>query len=164
RIALDDFVFRPELEPLLDFCDLVKLDVLALGPAGVREQVARLRPRGMALLAEKIDSHEDFAFCKELGFDYYQGHFLCKPHIVHSKKVVSHRCAVLELLSRLQQPEVRVEALVADISRDVTLSYKLLRYVNSAGCGLARTIDSLRQAVMYIGTTRLRSLASLLLL
>jgi EAL and modified HD-GYP domain-containing signal transduction protein len=163
-IALDDFVYRDDLRPLIETCHMVKLDMLALGQGGMREHVEILRPFNVKLVAEKIDSHEDFEFCKRIGFHYFQGYFLSKPHVVKGHKLSANRLGILRLLAKLQNPNTLSEEVERDISADVELSYKLLRYVNSAVCGLATQISSIRDAVLFVGTNRIKTWASLVLL
>ncbi len=163
-IALDDFVLRPEREALVSMASIVKLDVLALSPAELEEQVARLRPSGVRLLAEKVETHEQFAICQALGFDYFQGYFLCRPNVVRGRGMSTNRPVLLKLLAELQDPEVDPRDLERTIALDVNLAYRLLRLINSAAFGLRREVTSLRQALLLLGTHAVRNWASLLLL
>jgi EAL and modified HD-GYP domain-containing signal transduction protein len=86
-IALDDFIYHDHLQPLLELADIVKIDVHALDRATVQEHVTRLRRYGVKLLAEKVETAEDFAYCQALGFDYFQGYFLGPPYIVIGQSV-----------------------------------------------------------------------------
>ena len=81
-IALDDFVFHEHLRPLVEVADIIKVDVLALDRPALGQMVARLRPYEVELLAEKVETGDDLTYCLELGFDYFQGYFLCEPDIV----------------------------------------------------------------------------------
>jgi c-di-GMP phosphodiesterase len=81
-IALDDFVFHEQLRPLVEIADIIKVDVLALDRSALRQNVARLGQYDVELLAEKVETHDDLACCQDLGFDYFQGYFLCEPDIV----------------------------------------------------------------------------------
>lgn len=161
-IALDDFVFSPDTAALLEVADIVKLDVLALGRERVRETVTCLRDRNVRLLAEKIETHEDFAFCRELDFDYYQGFFVCKPDVVHGRRSPVNRLAVMRLLAKLQNPSVDFQEIEEIIVRDVSLSYKLLRLINSAHYGRPQRIHSVRQGLVLLGSRRITTWASLI--
>lgn len=163
-IALDDFRFRPGIEPLLRHARIVKLDVLSLGEQELREHVARLRHHGVKLVAEKVESYEEFELCRALGFDYFQGYFLAKPHVIRSRSVGANRMVLLQLLARIQDPAVEFKELEDIIVRDVGLAYRLLRYVNSAALALRHQIDSVRQALLMLGTETIRNWASLILL
>lgn len=163
RIALDDFVFADKYRPLIKLAQTVKLDVRSLSRAQLQENVTVLRQLGVReLLAEKVETLEEFEFCKSIGIDLFQGYFLSKPKIVSGKTVPSNRLVTLELLAQLQDPKVRLDQLETIISRDVTLCFKLLHSVNSSAMGLRRKVESIRQAIMLLGFDRLRMLVSLI--
>lgn len=165
HIALDDFAFSEKYEALVAVARTVKLDVRALNRQQLQEHVSLLRQRGVQhLLAEKVETREDFEFCKQLGFDLFQGYFLSRPLIVTGKTVPGNRLVALELLSQLQDPKVRLEQLDTIVGRDVTLSFKLLQCVNSSALGLRRKVESIRQAISLLGFDRLRMLVSLITL
>jgi EAL and modified HD-GYP domain-containing signal transduction protein len=163
-IALDDFRFRPGIEPLLDYASLVKLDVLSMSERQLREHIERLRPYGVKLVAEKVESFDEFNLCRELGFDYFQGFFLAKPQVIKSRSTGTNRLVVMQLLSRLHDPEVDFTGLETVIVRDVALAYRLLRYANSAAFAQRREVASVRQALMLLGTDTIRNWATLILL
>ncbi|MCO6439814.1 MAG: HDOD domain-containing protein [Nitrococcus mobilis] len=164
RIALDDFVYDPALRPLLQRADLVKLEIPRLTLPELAEQVQLLQPFKVMLLAEKIETPEVFEACKRLGFDYFQGYFLSRPSTLRNTDIPANRLRILELLAALQRADVEVAELEELISCDLALSYKLLRYLNSAFFSLPRRIDSIRQAIVYLGTQELQTWAALLAL
>ncbi|MFO7273021.1 MAG: HDOD domain-containing protein [Sphaerobacter thermophilus] len=151
-VALDDFDFRDSLRPLVETATIVKLDLQALGRPGVEANVRRLRGYNVRLLAEKVETHDDLAFCRELGFDYYQGYFFCKPDLVRERRIPGNRLAVLLLLAKLQDPETDFSELEALIAQDVSLSYKVLRLINSAFYARPTKVESIRQALILLGT------------
>lgn len=163
-IALDDFQFQEDAVPALAIADIVKVDVLQHDPAELERQVAQLRPFGVKLLAEKVESHEMFARCKALGFDYFQGYFFCRPNLIEGRRHASHRATILSLLAALQKPDVDLKELEALIVQDSALTLRLLRYINSAGVGLRRTVTSIRQALMLIGSRTIQNWVTLILL
>lgn len=163
RIALDDFVFAEKYRPLVKLANTVKLDVRMLGRKQLQENVKVLRDLGVKeLLAEKVETLDEFEFCKGLGIDLFQGYFLSKPKIISGKTVPSNRMVTLQLLAQLQDPKVRLDQLETIIGRDVTLCFKLLQSVNSSAMGLRRKVESIRQAIMLLGFDRLRMLVSLI--
>jgi len=164
RVALDDFVFDESLRPLIELADIIKIDLMALSRGELEEQVRLLRAYDVKLLAEKVETEEEFEYCKQLGFDYFQGYFLCRPNIVQGTQLPPSRLGVLQLLAKLQDPAAEVSDLEEVIGHDVALSYKLLRYLNSAFFALPREVESLRAAVIYLGTQTIQRWASLLLL
>ncbi len=161
-IALDDFIYHESLQPLVEIANIVKVDVMALSHEEIQEHVIWLRQYPIKLLAEKVETHEDFEFCRALGFDYYQGYFFCKPNVIASTRVPANRIAILMLLAKLQETDIEFSNIEKEIKTDVSLSYKLLRYVNSAYCGLPRTVDSIGQAACMVGLDKLRMWVTLM--
>lgn len=163
-IALDDFVLSDETECLIAYADIIKLDVLALTKAQLREHIDYIKPFGIQLLAEKIETYEMFEACKAMGFDLFQGYFLAKPQVLTGRKISENKQSVLMLLSALHDPNVPLDKIERMIASDTLLSFKLLRLVNSAAFGLNREIESLRQAIMLLGLNKLRNWVNLLAL
>jgi c-di-GMP phosphodiesterase len=167
QLALDDFEFnrsRPRPEPLLSLVDVVKLDVVALGRDGLAREVARLKPYDVTLLAEKVETHEEYAFCLALGCDLFQGFFFCQPELVRDRGIVANRASLLRVVAALQDPSVQLAELEHLIGRDVALSFRLLRYINSAFFGLRFEISSIGQALALLGVENLRRWATLTVL
>jgi len=163
-LALDDFEYTEALRPMVERAKMVKLDVMALGPKRLKEDVATLRQFPVTLLAEKIESQEIFEWCKKLGFDYFQGYFFCKPKIIEGKCIPPNQIAILSLLAKLQNPETEMGEVEAIIKQDVSLSYKVLRFVNSAFFSLPKEIDSIGQAACLVGLARLKTWGTLLVM
>lgn len=161
-VALDDFVFNEDLQPMIEQARIVKIDLMTLSRDQLSEHVRLLRGYDVKLLAEKIETQEEFEHCKQLGFDYFQGYFLSRPNIVQGTQLPPNRLAVLQVLAKLQDPRADAEDIEALISQDVALSYKLLRYINSAFFAFPKKIESLRQAVVYLGMQAIRTWVSLL--
>ena len=164
RLALDDFEYLPGCEPVLDLVDYVKLDVCALDEQALAEHVARIRPHGPRLLAEKVETHDMLARCQALGFDFYQGFFFCRPKLICGRRPAANRISVLQLMSRLQSPDTGMDELERLVTADPALSYRLLKYINSSYCGLPVRVTSIRQALVLAGTERIRSWATLLIM
>jgi c-di-GMP phosphodiesterase len=164
EIALDDFSYTPALLPLLQSATIVKLDLLALGREKIAEQVKLCKQHKIKLLVKKVETHEDLRYCQELGFDWFQGFFFCKPQLVSGKSRPANRAVLLRILSKLQDDNTSMEQLEKVIIQDVTLAYKLLRYLNSATYAFRREINSIREALMLIGTEQVKRWASLLLI
>lgn len=161
-IALDDFIYHESLRPLLELADIVKIDVMALDRTQIGEHVRRLRHYPVRLLAEKVETQQEFDYCHEQGFDYFQGYFFAQPKIIRGRRLPNNRLAILRLLNRLQDPSVSTRELEDLIVQDVAFSYRILKYVNSAAFGLRRQVESVHQAVVYAGLQTIRSWASLL--
>jgi len=164
RIALDDFVYAPEWDPCIDAADIIKLEVLNLSPSQVEQRVLNLKGRDVTVLAEKIDSHEQFELCKQLGFELFQGHFITKPAILKMQATSTSKIAVLQTLAALNNENADVAAVETAIAQDATLAMRVMKYVNSSANGLSIQIESLRQAISYLGMRNVRDVATLLLL
>jgi EAL and modified HD-GYP domain-containing signal transduction protein len=160
-VALDDFTWAPEREPLLAHVDIVKVEVLGRDPEAVAEDVERLRPYGVTLLAEKLETREDYERCAALGFELFQGYFFCKPETLSARGVAPNRLSMLQLVAALQDPTVEFDQLETLIGRDVALSYRLLRYINSAFFGLRRECESIGRALTLLGLENVKRWSTL---
>lgn len=163
-IALDDFVFTEEWKPLVEFADIIKLDVLEMGEAKVREAIIQLKPYKLKILAEKVETHKEYEYLKELGCDYFQGFFFSKPNLVEGKRMGVNQLAAVRLLTSINNPNVEFEELTQVISQDVGLSYKLLHYINSAFFAIPKKITSINQAITYLGMNELKRWINILML
>lgn len=163
-IALDDFIFHPHLQALVQIADIIKLDVLTLSEQELHQHVSELRRYPVRLLAEKVESHKIFRQCLELGFDYFQGYFFCKPDTMRGKRTPANRVALLNLLAKLSNPDVGTCELEQLIAQDITLSYRLLRYLNSSQYAVEKSIDSIKHAIMLLGLNTIRSLSYLIVI
>ncbi len=163
-IALDDFTVTAETEPLLRFADYVKLDVLEHGSPELKTQVQLLSKYPVKIVAEKVESRDKYEECRALGITLFQGYFFCRPQTLTQKTLPANRASVLHLLQQISDPNLEVSKLQATLSTDAALSYKLLRYVNSAAFGLRREIESLKDAIVLVGLVTIRNWATLILL
>lgn len=163
-IALDDFIYQQNLDSLVKTANIIKLDLMAQSEEEIKASAIKLQQRAKKLIAEKVETYEKFEFCKKLGFDYYQGYFFCKPEIVTAHALPTNKLKTLQLLAKLHDTNIHVDELVYDISSDVTLSYRLLRYINSVQFGIQHEINSIKQAVMLLGWNNIRSIATLMVL
>jgi EAL and modified HD-GYP domain-containing signal transduction protein len=161
-IALDDFIHTEKANEILPFADIVKIDILQLSRKEIEEHLILLAPFNVQLLAEKVESYEDYEFCRNLGFEFFQGYFLCKPEIISNKKIPASKLSVLQLLQKLQNPQINMQELEQIVSGDPVLSFKILKLVNSASYNKVAKIESIRQSISYLGIDRLRSLTTLL--
>jgi EAL and modified HD-GYP domain-containing signal transduction protein len=160
-IALDDFTYDDGTAPLLEVADIVKVDVMALGVDGAAAQLRRLREHDLLVVAEKVETHEEFAALDALGFDLYQGYFFCKPETLQTKAIGANRVALLQLLAALNDPDIALARLEELIAHDVALSYRLLRYINSAFFSLRTRIDGIGRAVALLGLINVKRWATM---
>ncbi len=163
-IALDDVVYRHELEPLIEVAHIVKVDLPRVPTGELSEHVAALSRYGVQLLAEKVETQAEFDECRQLGFHLFQGYFFCRPQILSERRVAGSELAVMRLLAELQDPGITPDRIENLLNIDPTLSFHVLRLVNSSASGLERRIESIRHAAIVMGVQRIRSLASMMLL
>jgi EAL and modified HD-GYP domain-containing signal transduction protein len=161
RLALDDFRYRPGSEPVLDLFDIVKLNMLELGREQLREQVEHLGPFPGILLADKLATRPDHEFCVDAGCDLFQGYFFCRPAVVGTRGIAANRLALLQVVAALHDPGVQLADVEQLIARDVALSFRMLRYVNSAFFGLRGDVRSIGQALALLGIENARRWATL---
>ncbi|MEI6000582.1 EAL domain-containing protein [Paraburkholderia bengalensis] len=163
RIALDDVCeMSPNLRAALPHADIVKIDFLATDRTRLADLAQSLRGRGKTLIAEKVETREDFAMARELGFDLFQGYFFARPQVLSTRRARSSRTSLLRLLALLALDAGIVE-LEAELKGNPNVVMQLLRLVNSSAFGLGRNIASLREAIIATGTRQIARWAQLLL-
>lgn len=160
RIALDDYVPNPSTQRLLAFADLVKVDVLATDVARQAAIAEEMRRRGIRVLAEKVESREQFHLSQSLGYHYFQGYFFCRPETVTMKDIPCSQLAYMQVLSLANQDYFDVDKLEQAILREPSLCYRLLRYLNAASFGLF-PIRSIRHALSLMGQREIRKWVSI---
>lgn len=155
-LALDDFVGDPGFEELCALADIVKVDILGKNPAQVQDIVAGLKGYKATLLAEKVENQQMFAVCKKLGFTFFQGYFFSRPVIIPGRKLSSSQATKIKLLRELSDSEAELSRLVEILQTDLSISYRLLKYINSARFGLRGKIESILRAATMLGRQNLR--------
>lgn len=162
RIALDDFEYTPAHDPLLRLAHIVKVDLTITRGEDLITLVKQLQPFKVALLAEKIETEEEFQFCVDLGFKLFQGYFLSRPQVVEGRKISDNEMVLIELLAALDDPSNSPQHVESIIARDPNLTLKLLRIVNSSQYALVNKIESLSQAIVMIGFIEIKKWATLI--
>jgi EAL and modified HD-GYP domain-containing signal transduction protein len=161
RLALDDFQPRESCEPALELFDVVKLNMLELGREQFTAQVEHVRPYPGLVRADKLGTRADYEFCVSAGCDLFQGYFFCRPAMVGTRGIETNRLALVQVVAKLNDPAVELEEIEQLIARDVALSFRLLRYVNSAFFGLRGEVRSIGQALALLGIENVRRWATL---
>ena len=154
--ALDDFVERPSFEPLTHIAEVIKVDMRATSKPEQVRLLETYRPRGIAMLAEKVETHEEFEWALNAGYDYFQGYFFARPAILRAHQIPVSKMNCLRLLREMQNSELDYDRLRTIISQDVSLSYKLLRYVNSALFARHGETRSISHALARLGEDAIR--------
>ncbi len=164
KIALDDFVYSEDLEPLIELADIVKVDIRASDSATVASYARRLLPKGKILLAEKVETLQEFKTCRDLGYTLFQGYFFAKPNLIATSSRLDSRASKLRLMQKIHDPDVDYGDLVDILKSDPNLSLKLLKYINSVSMGVRHEITSLRMALALIGLLNFKKWASVLIM
>lgn len=161
KIALDDFEYRPELDPLIRIADFIKIDFRTTSSAKRRRLMATLGEFKGAYIAEKMETREEYEkACKE-GFRLFQGYYFCKPSPVKKNLVPSNRVVHFRLLNLMHEHPLPLNEIGELVKSEPALAYRLLRYVNSAGYGISQVINSLQTALLVVGDDLFRRMATL---
>lgn len=162
QLALDDFVWNSDLTELLELADIIKFDV-RLTPFDELEQILPLVGKyNCRLLAEKIETEEEFQQAVKMGFDYFQGYFFAHPEILKNRELQGSQLGILRLLSKINATEFDMDEIETLVSQDVAVSYKLLNYLNSARFSRITLVSSIRQAIAFLGEQEFRTFISIL--
>ncbi|MBJ6723498.1 EAL and HDOD domain-containing protein [Geomesophilobacter sediminis] len=154
-LALDDHVYHPSYDPLYRMVDIVKLDLVENNLDEVAQMVENLRPYPMKLVAEKVETREQFEACSDLGFDYFQGYYFSKPLVIEKKKIDDSGASLLKLLHLLMD-DAGIEEIVNAFQASPGLTYKLLMLVNSVAVGSRVDITSVRHAITMLGLQQIK--------
>jgi len=163
-LALDDYVADSHQQPLLPYASIVKLEFPAIPKSKLPGMIDQLQSRKITVLAEKIETQQDFKLCNQLGCDLFQGYFFSKPEIVRGRKIPQSKLAIMKLIAKIQNPRLAIDQIIQTISQDPLLSVKLLQMINSVAFRRPQPIDSIHMAVMLLGIERIKTLATLLAL
>ena len=157
RLALDDFVYSPELEPLISLSKIIKFDFLISTPGEIAMMIKQMNTKGKLLLAEKIETNEMFNLARAMGFTLFQGYFFSKPETMSAKVLSPLKISYVSLMREVSAgDDMDFQRVAKAIRDDVALSYKMLRLVNSAYYGLRCKVTDISRAVAIIGTVELR--------
>jgi c-di-GMP-related signal transduction protein len=155
-IALDDFAPNDPRLPLVEFADIIKVDIRATRP---EERAGMMRQFGSPkckMLAEKLETPHEFQQARDMGFVYFQGYFFCRPEIVVSREVPASRLHYMRLLELVSRPEIDMRELEKMLKQEASISYRLLRYLNSPLFGFSLEIKSIRHAMAVLGEREMR--------
>ncbi len=163
-LALDDFSHLQGWDRLANLVSIIKVDFRATTPAEQEALVERYAGRGACMLAEKVETQEEFDRARRLGYHYFQGYFFARPVIISRREIPGSKLSYIRILQEIHRPELELFALEALIQRDVSLASKLLRYINSSIFGWINPVHSIRQALALLGEQEIRNWVSLVAL
>ena len=155
QLALDDHVYSPDNSDSYLFMDMVKIDILGTPPELLPGVVAELKKFPVKLLAERVETIEQFWYCRELGFELFQGYFFERPVVLKRNGLETSKISVLKLMDSLQG-EMEIEEIEEVFRSYPDLSYNMLKLVNSVSSNLREKIKGLRHAIMMLGLDKLR--------
>ncbi len=155
-IALDDFVDSPALEPLVALADIIKVDFRLTPREEQHAVVSRYAGKNIRMLAEKVETREEFAAAMRMGYSLFQGYFFCRPEMMQHRALPSSKLAYLELLRAATAPQFHIQELALKIKHEASLTFRLLRYLNSAAFGFRAEIHSVPHALSLLGDSELR--------
>lgn len=163
-LALDDHDFDVKWDPFLSIVDIIKVDILDVSIVDINRFLARLKNYNITFLAEKVETLKEFEQLKILGFTLFQGYFFAKPEMIKQKSIVSSKKHIIDLIGHASSVKFDFEAISEIFSKDLGLTYKLLRFINNPGYGPSKEISSLKHALIYIGELELKKFIALLVL
>ncbi len=155
-LALDDYTGDASFEPLIQLADIIKVDVFGMTSPELIRVTKSLAGSNAVLLAEKVEDERTWQMTRALGYSLFQGYYFSRPEVFPGRKVSLGAIARLRLLHELLQEEYEVKKLSKIITTDASLSYRLLRFINSLAFSLSVKVSSISQAVAYLGGTPLR--------
>jgi EAL and modified HD-GYP domain-containing signal transduction protein len=163
RLALDDVATQARIEPWLDIVDIVKVDFLRTDPQALKEIATTCKERKIQALAEKVETRAEFDKAVGLGYEYFQGYFFARPTLIKGRAMSESKLLLVQLLREVSGDEVDFNRIEPLIQRNVSLVYKLLRFVNSPLFAWRSQIKSVRHAMTLLGEEELRKWICLLL-
>ncbi len=161
RLALNDFTGKRQSKPLADLADYVKVDIARLDALERRNLPGKLDGSWARLVAQNVETQEQYGLACREGFELFQGYYFCRPEPLESHRIPGNRLVHLEILEVLQNEPVDLARLSQLVMCDASLTYRLLRLVNSPLCAMRQEITSIQSALMLVGETIFRRIAML---
>ncbi|MBU0664667.1 MAG: HDOD domain-containing protein [Proteobacteria bacterium] len=161
-LALDDFVYSRNHIPLLELAKIVKIDFTQNSNDQIVELVEISKKYHCKLLAEKIETYAEYNLASSMGFVYFQGYFFAKPEVLKNKEISSSQMIYMQLIMEVNRAEFEINKLESLIKQDVAISYKLIKYLNSAYYSRLQPLSSIRQAIAFLGERGTKMFVSLI--
>jgi len=161
RLALDDFTWRPGFEPLIEIADYIKVDFTISEARERRALLKRLKGVTVALVAEKVETQDQYQRARDEGFTLMQGYYFCRPVLLGNHKVPANRLLHVEILRMLRNETMDMKELAQLVKRDTCITYRLLRLINSPVCAMHQEVRSVQAALIAVGEEAFRRMATL---
>lgn len=162
QLALDDFVYAENFIPLMEIAQIVKIDFMQYSTDQILAMVKIFKGYHCKLLAERIETHEEYTRASSMGFVYFQGYYFSKPEVLKNKEISSSQLVYMQLILEVNRAAFDIQKLEQLIKQDVAISYKLLKCINSAYYSRLQPISSIRQAIAFLGAQGTRMFVSLI--
>jgi c-di-GMP phosphodiesterase len=163
RLALDEFSWHESLQPLLDRADYVRMDFRKFGEAE-RQQLKKRGAGSITMMAQKVETQEDYRQARDLGFALFEGQYFCHPTLLKKRKIPSNRMYHFEIVRELYRDPLDVRKVSQLVRSDAALMYRLLRLANSPVYGLYQEVRSIETAIRFLGETAFRRVVSVAVL
>lgn len=150
-LALDDFVLKEKFMSLVNLSDIIKIDFMITKGLYRKEVIEKLKDKNIKFLAEKVETVEEFETAKRYGYTYFQGYYFSKPKIIEGKEIPKNKMAILKLMEHLNKGEFDYDYVAQLVMKDVSTSYKLLKYINSSFFSLKNEVKSIKNAITLLG-------------
>lgn len=160
-LVLDDFVCAPRFQPLIELADIIKIDFLLTSPIERKDIVQRFSSTKIKFLAEKVETEAEFQEAVNAGYALFQGYFFSKPVVITRSNIPASKLSYLKLLQEIKSVNMNTEHIEQIIKREISFSYRLLKYINSSSFGLRQEIRSIKQAISLLGQRELLKWVSL---
>ncbi len=160
RLALDQSQWDSQAAPFVELADYLKIDFLRTNPGERRTLLSKMSGVKAALVAEKVETQEQFRAAKDEGFALVQGYYFCRPVVLGSRQVPANRLSQLEILRLLKDDSLNLHKLTQLVKRDPSLTYRLLRLINSPACAMPQEVHSVQAALLAVGEETFRRMAT----
>jgi EAL and modified HD-GYP domain-containing signal transduction protein len=164
KLALDDFVYKDAWKPFLKLVRLIKFDIMQSPLSTLGPIINELKEKkNLKLLAEKIETEEEYEEAKRMGFHFFQGYFFAKPRIIEERDIEFNYTIVMLIYTEVLKPNLNISKISQLFSQDTALAYKLLRLINSGVFPIKSKIESIKQALVYLGYERTKKFVGLII-
>jgi EAL and modified HD-GYP domain-containing signal transduction protein len=162
--ALDDFVYAPEWDPLITLSNVIKFDLSVTSFEENKQLINQLKNQDIQFLAEKVETYQEYQDYLDIGCDYFQGYFFCKPEHIKGKTIDSSSLSKTKLIANINKPDASISDIDKIIEQDPGLTYQLLKYLNSSFFSFKNPIESIKQAIVILGLEGLKKWVTLICL
>ena len=161
RMALDDFTWKPGIEPLVELADYIKVDFIQTGAEERKKLLQRLSNYAVALVAEKVETNAEYQQARAEGFTMMQGYYFVRPVLLKNRSIPANRLPQIAILRILHEKVIDLHELSRQVKLDTSLTYRLLRLINSPLCAIRQEVSSVEGALIAVGEDLFRHIATL---